>query len=189
MSEESKNTEGDYVMMGAGGYQPRPGGNKVNLNIDDPNLTQEEKDHRLAIALQQQENAAAYGEHQKKSQEQEKSNTLRTGRSGTYSKLAAVRDKDHGMLSVPSAYTNEHAYKKESDYKAPGNGFVPPPRNATPQQIADYQLAAELQGVEQVEAGTIQTMKKMVGEEQAAEEAQAHRTERSNYHIPIPKKN
>jgi hypothetical protein len=171
-------------MMGAGGTYPRPSGKPINLAVDDPNLTQEEKDHRLAIALQQQENAAAYGEHQKKHQEYEKSNELRTGRSGTFTKLAAIRDKDHGMLSVPSAYTSEHGYKKESDYRAPGNGFVPPPRNAGPQEIADYKLAAELQGVEQVEAGTIQTMKKMVHEEQEVEEAQAHRTERSNYHLP-----
>ena len=64
MSEESKTAEGDFVMMGAGSVVPGRG--TVNLGLDDPNLSQEEKDHRMAIALQQQENAAAYNEHKKK---------------------------------------------------------------------------------------------------------------------------
>lgn len=181
MSEESKSAEGDYVMMNTG-TGPRPG-NPNNLNLDDPNLTQEEKDHRLAISLQQQENAAALNEHKKKQDATQKSNDLRTGRSGTYSKLAAVRDKDHGMLSVPNEYTSEHGYKKDPTYTAPGNGFVPPPRDANPQEIADYKLAASLQGVEQVEAGTVQTMKKIVDQEHSAEEAQASRTVRGKFNL------
>ena len=184
MSEESKTAEGDYVIMGSGNNTGL-GAKISNLNLDDPTLTQEEKDHRLAIALQQQENAAAYNEHKKKHDDHQKSNELRTGRSGTYTKLAAVRAKDHGMLTVPAEYSTENAYKKEtSEYKAPGDGFAPPPRNAGPQEIADYKLAAALQGVEQVEAGTVQTMQKIVHEEESFEEAQAHRTERSNYHLP-----
>ena len=183
MSEESKTAEGDFVMMGAGSVVPGRG--TVNLGLDDPNLTQEEKDHRLAIALQQQENAAAYNEHKKKHEATKKAQDFRTARSGTFSKLAAVRDKDHGMLSVPSAYTSDNAYHKEGDYVAPSGGeFVAvPPKNATPQELADFKVAAEMQKFEQIDAGTTRTMNKIVSEEAKEEEAQKHRTERSNYHI------
>ena len=90
-------------MMGSGSVVPGRG--TVNLGLDDPNLSEEEKDHRMAIALQQQENAAAYNEHKKKHEQNKQAQNFRTARSGTFTKLAAVRDKDHGMLSVPSAYT------------------------------------------------------------------------------------
>lgn len=178
MSEESKTAEGDYVMMGSGaGVAPKP---SVNINLDDPNLSQEEKDHRLAVAMQQQENAAAYSEHKKKHDDQVHAQVNRTARSGTFTKLAAVRAKDHGMLSVPSEFTSEHAYHKSDaeGYTAP-SGLAPPPPNARPQEIADYQLAVEMQKVEQVDAGTVRTMKKMVQEEEEAEEAQKLRTGRS----------
>lgn len=181
MSEESKTPDGDYVMMGSGAASG--GAPKVSLGLDDPNLSQEDKDHRLAIALQQEENAAVYDAHKKKHEQNVKANTNRTARSGTFTKLAAVRQKDHGMLSVPADYTTPNAYVKESgDYLAhvdKSEGLV----GATPQQTADYQLAKELQKVEQVGAGTAREMSKIVGEEAAESEAQAHRVERSNYHI------
>jgi hypothetical protein len=178
MSEESKQADGDYVMMG--GATVVPGRGTVNMGLDDPNLSQEEKDHRLAVALQQQENAAAYTEHKKKHEENVKAQESRTARSGTFTKLAHVRDQDHGMLSVPSAYTSDNAYKKEGDvYVAPGANFVGPPKGATPQEIADNKIAAEMQKFEQVDAGTTQTMQKILTEEE--EEAEAHRTARSNY--------
>ena len=182
MSEESKTAEGDYVMMGSGEGAGRPRATP-DLNLDDPNLTQEEKDHRLAIAMQQQENAAAYNEHKKKHEEQVHAQQNRTTRSGTYTKLAAVRAKDHGMLSVPSDYTSEHAYQKSDadGYAAPPAGLAPPPppANATPQELADYKLASEMQKVEQVDAGTVRTMQNMVAEEEAAEESHNLRTARS----------
>jgi hypothetical protein len=180
MSEESKTSEGDYVIMGSDGLDSRSTG-KPNLSIDDPNLTQEEKDHRLAIALQQQENAAAYNEHKKKHDEHVKAHENRTARSATYTKLAAVRQKDHGMLAVPSEYTADCAYTKsdKDGYVAPNGGIAPPPANASPQEIADYQLAVELQKVEQVDAGTVRTMQKMVHEEEEEEEAHKLRTTRS----------
>jgi len=184
MSEESKTADADYVMMGSEGIGRSS--KKIGLKLDDPNLSQEEKDHRLAIALQQQENAAAYAVHQKKHEEYVKAQEHRTARSGTYSKLAAVRDKDSGMLMVPSEYSSDHAYKKSSDYLPPGgnNGFVAPGPGAHPQEIADFKIAAEMQKVEQVDAGTVRTMQKIVKEEVEEEQAQKHRTERSNYHIP-----
>jgi len=182
MSEESKTPDGDYVMMGSGAAAP--GVNpKVSLGLDDPNLSQEDKDHRFAIALQQQENAAVYDVHKKKHEQSVAASVNRTARSGTFTKLAAVRQKDHGMLSVPADYTTPNAYVKESgDYLAHtdnSEGLT----GATPQQTADYQLAKELQKVEQVGAGTAREMSKIVSEEAAEANAQAHRVERSNYHI------
>jgi len=182
MSEESKTPDGDYVMMGSGAAAPG-GGSKVSLGLDDPNLSQEDKDHRLAIALQQQENAAVYDAHKKKHEQAVAATTNRTARSGTFTKLAAVRQKDHGMLSVPADYTTPNAYVKDSsDYLAHAEKSENM-TGATPQQIADYQLAKELQKVEQVGAGTAREMSKIVGEETAEAGAQANRVERSNYHI------
>jgi len=187
MSEESKTAEGDYVMMGAPGSNPGAAGAppvKADLNLDDPNLTQEEKDHRLAVALQQQENAAAYDQHKKRHEEIVHASQNRTARSGTFTKLAAVRKKDHGMLSVPDEYTSEHAYhKSDGEYVKAPSGYDAPPPGATQQEIEDWKLAAEMQKVEQVDAGTVRTMQKIVTEEQKAEEEQAHRTGRSTYHI------
>ena len=171
-------------MMGSGSVVPGRG--TVNLGLDDPNLSQEEKDHRMAIALQQQENAAPYNDHKKKHEQNKQAQNFRTARSGTFTKLAAVRDKDHGMLSVPSAYTSDNAYHKDGgDYVAPSGGeyVSAPPKNATPQELADFKVAAEMQKFEQIDAGTTRTMNKIVSEEASEEEAQKHRTERSNYHI------
>ncbi|KAL7555450.1 hypothetical protein ACA910_020179 [Epithemia clementina (nom. ined.)] len=179
MSEEAKTPEGDYVMMGSTRAIPGRGG-PANMGLDDPNLTQEEKDHRLAIALQQQENAAVYATHQKKHNNHVKAQENRTARSATFTRLAAVRDQDHGMLSVPKEYTSDNAYKNEGDYIVPEQGFSPP-KNATPQEIADAQLASELQKLEQVDAGTTRTMQKIVKEETEEEKAQTRRTGYSNY--------
>jgi hypothetical protein len=195
MSEESKIPDGDYVMMSGGGGNGRPTSSSSIMSssaastkvaaadhplafLDDPTLTQEEKDHRLAIALQKQENAAAYKEHQKKAEEHMNAQKHRTARSGTYTKLAAVRDKDGGMLSVPAAYSTENAYKVEGTFQ-PGFAASSPPLNATPQEITDHKLALQLQKVEQVDAGTVRTMQKMVEKEELIEETQAIRTVRS----------
>jgi hypothetical protein len=184
MSEESKSAEGDYVMMG-GATSVTPGrGAGVAAGMDDPNLSQDEKDHRLAIALQQQENAAAYDEHQKNHQKIVQAKDNRTMRSGTFTKLAAVRDHDHGMLQVPAAYTSDNAYvKSNGDYMGSGTEMVAPGKNASPQEIADFKMAAEIQKVEQVGAGTVREMEKIVHEETQEEEANAMRNARSNYHI------
>lgn len=184
MSEETKTPEGDYVMMGGGATAP--GGTTLKMpGMDDPNLSQEDKDHRLAIALQQEENAAAYDAHKKKHEQNVKANVNRTARSCAFTKLAAVRDKDHGMLSVPAEYTTDNAYVKgDNDYVGlTGEKAEMDLTGATPQQIADYQLAKELQKVEQVGAGTAREMSKIVQEEVSDDTAQAHRTERSNFHI------
>ncbi|MGK3744101.1 MAG: hypothetical protein ACI8RD_010467 [Bacillariaceae sp.] len=183
MSEESKTPDGDYVMM-SGATAPGGGNAKIPMGLDDPNLSQEDKDHRMAIALQQQENAAVYDAHKKKHEQAVSANTNRTARSGTFTKLAAVRQKDHGMLSVPADYTTPNAYVKDSsDYMAHQEKSEMSMTGATPQQTADYQLAKELQKVEQVGAGTAREMSKIVTEEEQVSDAQDHRVERSNYHI------
>lgn len=182
MSEESKTPDADYVHMG-GGQGIVPGsGSTFNLpeSMDDPNLSQEDRDMRLAIALQQQENAAAYDAHKAKHDANVKANIQRTTRSNTHSRLAAVRAKDHGMLSVPAAYTSEHDYVT-GDYNTP----IPPNMvGSSPQEIADYNMAVALQKVEQVGAGTVQTLNKIVTEEKEMAEAMEHRTARSNAHLP-----
>ena len=183
MSEESKTPEGDYVMMDSD--RPAPAMAAQSFGDDDVGLSQEDKDHRLAIQLQQEENAAVYDTHKKRHERFTKANENRTARSGTFTKLAAIRDKDHGMLTVPKEYTTENAYVR-------GDGeFLPTMqksdeeilKGATPQQIADFQLAKELQKVEQVGAGTARELGKIVTEETTEKVVQAHRTDRSNYHI------
>lgn len=105
----------------------------------------------------------------------------RTGRSGTFTRLANVRDKDQGMLSVPADYTTDNAYVNESEYAPPGGGFAPPSKNANSQELADHKLAAEMQKFEQVGAGTVREMQKITEAERAAAEAQGHRTGYSVY--------
>merc|ERR1712087_455355 len=131
----------------------------------------------------QQENASVYDARKKKHDQSVQASVNRTARSGTFTKLAAVRQKDHGMLSVPADYTTPNAYVKEStDYLAHAEKSEVM-TGATPQQTADYQLAKELQKVEQVGAGTAREMTKIATEDAEESGAQAHRVERSNYHI------
>jgi hypothetical protein len=179
MSEECKSAEGDYVMMGKPKSQPRAMSGLPH-GLDDPNLPQEEKDHRLAIALQQQENAAALEEHKRKNEAIKKADEHRTARSGTFSRLAHIRDQDHGMLSVPADYTTDNAYVSAGSSPKMSN-YAPPPKNAKPEEIEDYKLAADLQRFEQVGAGTVREMEKIAKEEEEAEKAQAHRTGMSTY--------
>ena len=60
MSEESKTSDTDYVHMNDGRGPGVASGGAAVAGLDDPALSQEDRDLRLAIALQQQENAAAY---------------------------------------------------------------------------------------------------------------------------------
>lgn len=188
MSEETKTPEGDYVMMGAGGTTTAPGSGlatakNMPLGLDDPNLSQEEKDHRLAIALQQQENKAEMEAHRRKHEATVRANQNRTARSGTFTRLAAVRDKDHGMLTVPADYTTDNAYVKGDNDYLPAAEKTEDLSGLTPEQRADHMLAKELQKVEQVGAGTVQEMSKIITEEKSEKEAQTLRTGYSSTHI------
>ena len=157
--------------------------------FDDPSLSQEDKDLRLAIALQQQENAAAYDAHKKRRDAAVAANANRTSRSNVHSRLANVRRKDHGMLTVPDEYSTENAYKK-GDSSA-GGTYVSPAADggrivaeaaangALPQEVADLKIALDLQKVEQTSAGTGQQMTKIVKEEGESARADEMRTARS----------
>ena len=188
MSEESKTSDySDYVHMnnGSGPKIASSGGLPVVAGLDDPNLSQEDKDLRLAIALQQQENAAAYDEHKKRHDAAIAANTNRTARSNTHTKLAQVRKKDHGMLTVPDEYTTENAYKKgDSTYVNPDESTIDPMKvananGALPQEVADLKLALDLQKMEQTGAGTAQTLVKIMKEEKEDVEANDMRNARS----------
>jgi hypothetical protein len=177
MSEESKTPDADYVHMGDGAGV-RPGGSvKMPAGLDDPNLSQEDKDLRLALALQQQENAAAYDEHKKKHDAAVAAQQHRTAYSSNYDKLAATRKKDHGMLRVPADYSTENAYVsgEDGEYSAPAGSAVDL-KGASPQVIADHKMAAEMQKVEQAAAGTGQQLEKMIVEEKVEAHDQKLRT-------------
>jgi hypothetical protein len=166
--------------------------------LDDPNLSQEDRDLRLAIALQQQENAAAYDLHKKRHDAAVAANVNRTSRSNVHSKLAQVRKKDHGMLMVPDEYTTENAYKKgDSQYVSPSTDSSAVVANAAangalPQEVADLKLALDLQKMEQTGAGTAQTLVKIMKEEKEDVEANDMRNARSgraSFHPTRAKKN
>jgi hypothetical protein len=174
MSEESK-IDSDYVYMD----KARPGtGNSVFMapqGLDDPNLTQEERDLRLAIALQQQENARAQAGVGHKLEAAKEADEHRTGRSGVFTKLAHIRDKDHGMLSVPKEYNNEDAYVS-ADYIPPTSATF----KGSPQEMADHQLALNLYKAE-VNAGKVgSNAEKLFRKEKEIDDAQSHRTARSS---------
>jgi hypothetical protein len=199
MSEESKTSDSDYVHMNYGrGPSIVSGGLPTVAGLDDPNLSQEDRDLRLAIALQQQENAAAYDAHKKRHDAAVAANVNRTSRSNVHSKLAQVRKKDHGMLMVPDEYTTENAYKKgDSQYVSPatdGSAVVAnaAANGALPQEVADLKLALDLQKMEQTGAGTAQTLVKIMKEEKEDVEANDMRNARSgkaSFHPTRAKKN
>jgi len=181
MTEESK-YDTDYVNMDR---RVEPGRStniaKVPLGLDDPNLSQEDKDLRLAIALQQEENTKALKATEHKINNAQRADHMRTGRSGAHTRLAHVRDKDHGMLSVPSGYASSNAYQSgSSEYLAPGSKMnMGSLKGALPQEVADHNLAMELQKIENSSAGTAQAANKLSKTEKAIDEAQEHRTMRS----------
>jgi len=148
--------------------------------------------------LQQQENAAVYDAHKKRHEAAVAANVNRTSRSNVHSKLAQVRKKDHGMLTVPDEYTTENAYKKgDSQYVSPaadGNVVVANAlaSGALPQEVADLKLALELQKLDQTGAGTAQTMVKILKEEKEDAQANELRNARSgkpSFHPTRAKKN
>jgi len=200
MSEESKTSDTDYVHMNDGRGPGVASGNGAPTiaGLDDPNLSQEDRDLRLAIALQQQENAAAYDAHKKRHDAAIAANTNRTSRSNVHSRLSQVRKKDNGMLSVPDEYTTENAYKKgDSEYVSPAADSSAVVANATangalPQEVADLRLALDLQKVEQTGVGTANAMNKILKEEKEESEANHMRTARSgtaSFHPTRAKKN
>jgi len=141
-----------YVNMGDNAPKP---GSSTNLPpqiaglADDPNLSQEDRDLRLAIALQQQENAAAYDAHKKRNDANAAAQKNRTTRSGASTGLAAIRRAQKSSGTTPLGYNTAAA---SGTYSAPGS--------------EDGKLAAALQHVEQSTVGTAQMMKKIVQQEE-----------------------
>ena len=161
MSEESKS---DYVDMDS---VPGVPGNAVKVDgLDDDDLSQEDKDLRLAIALQQQENAAVYDAQKKRHEQVIAAQRNRTTRSNVNTGLGAIRKKDHGKLSVPKEYSTPNAHAvDDGDYSAPDGIKMGNLKGALPQEVADAQLASELQKLEEVGAGTARLMEKISKEE------------------------
>ena len=185
MSEESKT---DYVSMGEGsgkapakstGLTTSLGPVTLPEGLDDPSLSQEDRDLRLAIALQQQENAAAYDAHKKRHDDAVRADKSRTTRSNTFTRLAHVRKKDHGKMTTPASMAESNAYMADQSgaYENPADSLAGVP----PGEIEDRKLAMQLQKVEQAGVGTADTVTKMLKEEKDLAEAQKHRIEREGF--------
>jgi type IV secretory pathway VirJ component len=159
------NSNANYVNMGEG-FQP--GTTTITApGLDDPSLSQEERDLRLALALQQQENAAAYGAHKKSHEAAAAAQKNRTTRSSCSTGLAAIRKAQKSSEKDPERYA-----VNDGTYYAPGT-----------MESSDAALAAELQKVEQATAGTAQLMDQIVREENKEKETSKIRSGRSHYHM------
>ena len=149
MGDDIKYSE--YQSMGSGA----PKGTFVRVEgLDDPNLSQEEKDHRLAIALQQQENAAVYDLAKKKHDASVAAQANRTTRSNVATSLATIRKKQ----------------KEEGDIEHSGS--------------ADEQYASEVQKAENAGASAMDTLNYLIKEVQHDKEADDLRVSHSrSYNI------
>lgn len=107
----------------------------------DPSLSQEEQDLRLALALQQEENNAAYDAQKKSHEEKAAAQKMRTGRSGVNSGLAHIRKVQRQSESVEGAGAGMYTAPQGDDH--------------------DASLAMELQKAEQATAGVLGNMEKM----------------------------
>lgn len=155
----------NYVNMGQG-FQPGTT-SALATGLDNPNLSQEERDLRLALALQQQENAAAYDAHKKSHEAAMAAQKNRTTRSSCSTGLAAIRKAQKKSDKDPERYT-----VNDGEYYAPGSF-----------ESSDAALAAELQKVEQATAGTAQFMEQIVQEDSKEKETSKIRSGRSHYHM------
>jgi hypothetical protein len=142
-----------YVNMKEG---VKPGTNNIKVpGLDDPSLSQEEKDLRLAMALQQQENAAAYDAHKKRHNTNIASQNTRTARSGVNQRLANVVRKNH----------------KDGEDEAGTTGSYGGPNGIS----SDAMLANELQRVGETTASTA----KIIAQDNEAAKAAKRRNGRS----------
>jgi len=123
----------DYTQMGGGA---------LNVGHDpDDSISQEEKDLRLAMALQQQENASAYDASKRRHDQAIAAQKTRTGRSSVGTQLPHIRKTQKGNANTQGA---DHG-----TYTAPGDD-------------ADLALAESLQREEQVSLGTAIMVERMV---------------------------
>jgi len=155
--------DANYVNMGQG---VQPGTTNLNApGLEDPNLSQEEGDLRLALALQQQENAAAYGAHKKTHEAAVAAKKSRTTRSNYSTGLASIRK------AQKSSDGSNNGFKNDGEYNAPGT------------ESGDAQLAAELQKVEHATAGTAQLMEQIAKEDSEEKKSTTIRSGRGHFHM------
>lgn len=144
----------------------KPGASTTNLptsvGLDDPNLSQEDRDLRLALALQQQENAVAYDAHKKRHDASTAAKKNRTSRSSCTTSLASIRQVQKKTDSNSSHYADG-----VGEYAAPGT------------QSSDAVLAAELYKVEQTTAGAAKLLEKIVKDDSADRKSNNVRNGRS----------
>ena len=181
MSEESK-IDSDYVHLFDA---PSNNGNSNNVastvtnavppDLDDPKYTPEERDLRLAIALQQQENNAALHAIQKKQAETSRSKALRSGRSGAMTGLAAIRAREKRTPFVPATVSSDYVPPSTTGFAA--NTTAGP--HAMTQEDKDYALAVELQKVEASSAGSAKLAQVLQQQESNEKSAKEHRVMRS----------
>jgi len=118
------------------------GGGALNVGRDpDDSLSQEEKDLRLAMALQKQENASAYDASKRRHDQAIAAQKTRTGRSSVGTRLPHIRRTQKGNVNSQGA---DHGM-----YNASGDD-------------ADFALAESLQKEEQVSRGTAIMVERMV---------------------------
>lgn len=122
------------------------------------NLTQEEKDLRLAMSLQQQENASAYDASKKRHDQTLAAKKARTGRSSVGTSLPHIRKVQKANENVQGAGVGM--------YDAP----VTDP---------DVALAMQLQREDMVSAGTAEMVERMVKTNAAGNASSVARNARS----------
>lgn len=148
----------NYVQMKDSAKAP---GDLNYEGMNDPNLSQEERDLRLALALQQQENASVLAAHAQRQASQRSTNDFRTARSGAKEGLTTIR-----KIQKNSAATNYGA-DADSMYMAPGS------------DDADYKLAMEMQMAEDSAVGTARLVEKIIKDEVKEREEKELRSGRS----------
>lgn len=111
------------------------------LGGEDASISQEERDLRLAMALQQQENASAYETSKKRHDQTIAAQKSRTGRSSVGTSLPHIRK----------------VQKANGGMQGAGSGMYTAPENDS-----DAAFAAELQKEEQASLGTAVMVERMV---------------------------
>lgn len=147
----------NYVQMNDSSKAP---GDFQYEGMDDPNLSQEERDLRLALALQQQENASVLAAHAQRQSSQRTTNDFRTARSGAKEGLTSIR-------KVQKQASDHPFHSANSTYMAPGS------------DDADYKLAMEMQMAEDAAVGTARLVEKIIKDEVKEKEEKELRSGRS----------
>lgn len=164
MAEESKV---DYVHMGSETTGSVTEPSDPDIYDINNSLSQEEKDLRLSLALQQAENEKAYASSKKRHEAAATSHSNRTIRSNASTSLSSLRATQKANADRPLSGA-------ASDYYAPSSG-------GTAREVADAMLASDMQRVEQATAGTARMMAKIQKDEDLKKASAVRRTGRSGF--------